>query len=198
MLRGNGVIAGNVTANGTIAPGASIGRLTFNDELSLAGSIAVEISKTGAVLTNDSLGVARTLTLGGALNVTYSGDALAAGDAFQLFTADAFAGSFASKNLPALSAGLRWDSSLLETSGILSVAAITSPTILPPSYDGTNLVMQISSENGVTYVLDATSSLDAPVTWSGVETNSGTGGMLNFLVPVDAGEPQRYFRVNAY
>lgn len=197
-LRGNGTISGNLTVNGTLSPGNSVGRLMFNDSLALAGNLVLETTKAGAVQTNDSLVVNGTLTLGGTLTLVHGGDALAAGDAFSLFTASAYAQSFANRNLPVLTGGLRWDDSLLNTSGILSVATITPPTILPPGYDGTNLLVQITSETGVTYVLEATPSLDAPATWTGVATNAGTGNVLSFPVPVDLGQPQHYFRVNAY
>ena len=172
--------------------------MAFSNSFALAGNLVIETTKAAAVRTNDSLVVTGTLTLGGTLTLVHGGDTLAAGDVFPLFAASAYAQSFVNKNLPALTGGLRWDDSLLETSGILSVVAITPPTILPLGYDGTNLLVQITTEPGVTYVLEATPSLEAPVTWTGVATNSGTGGVLSFPVPVDVSEPQQYFRVNAY
>lgn len=197
-LRGNGAVAGSVFATGTIAPGTSIGRLTFNHSLTLGGDLVIELNKAGAMLTNDSLAVAGTLNLGGALTVVHTGDALAAGDSFPLFTAGATGGAFASENLPPLGAGLRWDDSLLATNGWLSVGPLTPPTILPPLFDGTNLLMQVSSAVGVNYVLEATPTLDAPITWTVVATNLGTGSVLTFPVPVESGETSRFFRLLAY
>ena len=197
-LRGNGSVSGNVVANGTVDPGASIGKLTFNQSLSLAGELLIEISKTGTTLTNDVLAVTGTLTFGGDLTVTNVGDALAVGDSFPLFSAGSFAGSFGAIKLPPLPSGLFWDSSTLGDSGVLNVVSLTPPAILSPSYDGTNLVMQISSQNGATYVLETTASLDVPATWTGITTNVGTGSVLTFPVPVDGNEPQRFFRINAY
>jgi autotransporter-associated beta strand protein len=197
-LRGNGVVLGNFSALGTVAPGASIGRLICSNSVMLAGNLVMETSKAGSTLTNDVLLVGGTLTLGGNLTVTHSGNAPAAGDTFPLFTAANLGGNFANENLPGLTAGLRWDSSSLATDGKLRVAAITPPTIQPVSFDGTNLLLQVSSETGVSYVLEATPSLDAPVFWTAIATNSGTGGLLTFPISVSAESPQQFFRMATY
>lgn len=197
-LRGNGTVNGSVTANGIVSPGASIGRLTFNQSLALGGTLAVELSKTGPTRTNDALVVAGTLTLGGALNVMHSGDPLANGDTFQLLYAGTILGGFATNNLPSLTSGLHWDVSALATTGVLRVGLLPPPTILPAACIGTNLVLQLSSEAGVTYVLEAAASLDTPVIWSGIATNLGTGGLLTFPVAVDFNQTNRFFRVLAY
>ena len=74
----------------------------FNNALTLSGTTTMEISKTGSVLTNDSISDAGALTYGGMLTVTHSGTTLAAGDSFPLFSASSRNGSFTSTNLPPL------------------------------------------------------------------------------------------------
>jgi len=197
-MTGNGNVAGDVIANGTVAPGASVGQLAFSQALTLAGTTALEIAKSGTTLTNDVVAVGGVLTYGGVLSVTHAGDALAAGDSFQLFSAADHAGTFAVTNLPALDTGLRWTTTQLATNGTIEVVSLTPPEILPLTMDGTNLLISIQSEAGVTYVLQSTEDLNPPVLWSGIATNLGTGALLTFSVPVDALMPQRFFRLEAY
>jgi hypothetical protein len=118
-----------VQAAGTLAPGASIGTLTINNTLSLAGNAIMEINKNGAVLTNDQVKGISTLTCGGTLTVLATGDALALGDSFQLFAAASYAGSFASLTLPPLDPGLVWDTSRLTYDGSIIVTELKSVSI---------------------------------------------------------------------
>jgi len=77
------------------------------------------------------VGITR-LTYGGSLVVTNIGtNALAAGDTLTLFSATNYSGSFASTNLPALTNGLGWKVSGLNSAGVIQVATYTNPpTIL--------------------------------------------------------------------
>ena len=96
-----------------------------------------------------------TLSFGGVLTVTNMGSALQAGDSFQLFSGS-LSGMFAATNLPALSpTNLFWDTSKLISQGIISVALESAavPVILPPSWNGTNLILQAGSQTGFNYVL---------------------------------------------
>jgi autotransporter-associated beta strand protein len=122
-LMGDGIINGPATVNagGTISPGLSIGTLTLNNSLSLAGNTVMEIAKTGSALTNDLITVSSALTYGGTLNVVNTGEPLSAGNSFNLFDAGSFSGSFTSSNLPALAPGLVWDTSQLAVNGTLVV-----------------------------------------------------------------------------
>ena len=106
-LKGNGAVLGNVWVNGILAPGASIGGLTFSNNLTLAGTTLLEINRTGVTLTNDFAAVTGTLTFGGSLIVTNTGDALAPGDSFILFPGGARTNTFATISLPGLGTGLR-------------------------------------------------------------------------------------------
>jgi uncharacterized repeat protein (TIGR02543 family) len=123
-LAGTGTINGAVTVqnSASLAPGnSSIGTLTVKGSLTLAGTTAMDINKTGATLTSDLVTGVSTLTFGGTLTVIASGDALAAGDSFTLFSASHFMGTFAATNLPALAAGLHWDLSQLAQNGSIRV-----------------------------------------------------------------------------
>jgi autotransporter-associated beta strand protein len=136
-LAGNGIIGGTATINGRLDPGSSFGTLIFSNSLTLTAtsSTLMEISKSP--LNNDLAKVTGTLTCGGTLIVTNLAGTLASGDSFKLFGATTYAGSFSSFNLPSLTSGLAWDTSALNTSGILSVIAVQTG---PPSGAPTNLV----------------------------------------------------------
>jgi uncharacterized repeat protein (TIGR02543 family) len=125
-LKGDGIINGAVAVqpSATLSPGNSIGVLTVNGPLTLAGTAFMEINKTGTTLTNDLVTGATTLTFGGTLTVSSSGDALVGGESFTLFSANQYAGAFTATNLPALAAGLHWDLSQLSQNGTIRVLGV--------------------------------------------------------------------------
>ncbi|MES2924686.1 MAG: Calx-beta domain-containing protein [Verrucomicrobiota bacterium] len=127
-LAGTGTLGGatTVAAGGTLAPGSSgIGTLTVNNTLTLGGTAAFELNKTGATLTNDRVQGLTGVTYGGTLNITATGDALAAGNTFTLFNATSYSGLFTTINLPALGAGLAWNTNQLVVNGTVSVVPVT-------------------------------------------------------------------------
>ena len=120
------------TVDGTLAPGANaIGTLTFNSSLTLnPGSTALfEIQKSTSA--KDVANVVGTVTYGGTLAVTLiNGFTPAAGDSFVVFDFDNTrdAGTFTSILLPALPAGLAWDTSQLHTTGVITVSSTAGLT----------------------------------------------------------------------
>lgn len=134
-ISGTGTILANMVTNqGTLAPGHSPGTLTFSSNLTLLNDslLVLELQGTNAA-DYDHLVVKGTLTRGGAILVTNLGWAFAKGDTFDFWDAAAVNGSFLPTNtwvLPALDGGLFWDTSLFESEGILSVAAIPEPSVL--------------------------------------------------------------------
>ena len=126
-LGGNGIIGGNTTVSGKLSPGISIGRLTFNQNLTLAPSSTSIVELSKLPLTNDVVRVFGNLTLGGSLTaLNVSPDAFEAGDSFQLFDATSYNGSFTNLSLPALEFGLEWETNSLATNGTLSIIAVTN------------------------------------------------------------------------
>jgi autotransporter-associated beta strand protein len=124
-LAGAGSIGGSTTVNGLLVIGVdgATGTIGFSNNLTLASTsqTTMKLKKTGNTLSNDLLSGINTLTCGGTLTVTASGDALAAGDSFQLFSATTFSGTFSSVTLPALAGGLTWDTSRLYIDGSISL-----------------------------------------------------------------------------
>lgn len=131
-LGGTGTVLGPVSVadGGSIAPGASgTGTLTLNNSLSLAAASVVQMELNRTSAPNADRLVAATLPLDGILTVTNLGPALQLGDSFDLLDGS-ISGTFSAVNLPALTAGLVWDTSLLASQGIIKVAQSTVP-ILP-------------------------------------------------------------------
>jgi autotransporter-associated beta strand protein len=132
-LGGSGTINGPLTVQslGVLSPGNSIGTLTVNNSLTLDGQTLMEINKIGSALASDRIVGVSTLTCGGVLTVTGTGDAFGFGDTWYLFDAAAFDGSFTGYNLPALGSSLSWDTSKLVVDGTLGVVSEPcSPVLL--------------------------------------------------------------------
>ncbi len=125
-LAGSGTLGGNLTLSGTLSPSALSGTpstLTVRGSAILASSstLALRLSKSNGTPASDRLVVHGPLTLGGTLQITLSGEPLAAGDSFTLFSAASVDGDFASVALPFLYADLIWDRSDLARTGVLRV-----------------------------------------------------------------------------
>jgi autotransporter-associated beta strand protein len=194
-LQGNGTVKGDLQADGTLAPGASIGKLTVNGAVTLNGTTTMEIGKSGGT-TNDALIAAGTLTFGGSLVVTNLGpDALAAGDRFVLFSAASRIGSFASLTLPALPAGLDWTNKLA-LDGSLEVIATVSTTPVPMQVTvvGGQLLIGWPADHTGWQLQTQTNALSVGLSgnwypWPGsTTTNAAT-------VPIDPANPSVFLRL---
>ena len=104
-LKGNGTVTGAVVNNGTLSPGASLGTLTVNGDLTLSvgGTSRFEITASNNLDRIVGVGV---LTYGGTLSVTNVGT-LSAGT-YRLFSFTSQSGAFASIVLPTPPNGTEW------------------------------------------------------------------------------------------
>ncbi len=129
-LGGTGIINASVSvsAGGTLAPGAPLGVLTINSNLTLAGNTFVQINKsTGA---RSQVAGLTAVSYGGTLTVTNVSGTLAVGDHFQIFPAMASPGG----NFASISGGPPGVTfTFSPTTGVLTVAStvsLTPPTIV--------------------------------------------------------------------
>jgi autotransporter-associated beta strand protein len=201
-LGGFGTITGMVaTSSGsTLAPGNSTttGILTVSSNATLNGTNILKLYATGS--TNDVLSVGGILTYGGTLAVTNLSGTLTAGDAFKLFNAATYLGSFATTNLPALSAGLFWTNTL-GINGTISVAgsasSISSLAMTNFSLSGTNVVISGTNAGaGNVYVLASTNVALAKTNWTAIATNTlvGSGGFtLTITNAAGSGFPHEFY-----
>jgi autotransporter-associated beta strand protein len=125
-LTGAGIISGPVT----MEPGAILspgpGTLTINNVVTLSGETRMALDR-GTPTSSSRIAGFTSLGCAGALIVTNSGQALQAGDTFQLFGSSSITGSFDSISLPSLGQGLEWRTDALLTEGTLTVVSTATP-----------------------------------------------------------------------
>lgn len=189
-LGGSGTINGPVTvqSGGTLAPGNSIGVLTVSNNVSLAGTTLMEISRSP--LTNDQLRVTGTLNYNGTLSVVNLSGALAGGDSFKLFSAASSSGNF-STLAGSPGTGLAW--TLNTNSGVLTVYS-TVPTNITALVTNNALQLSWPADHLGWTLQTQTNSLSA-----GLGTNwvsiGGSATNTQFLAPLDAGNPSVFYRL---
>lgn len=195
-LQGTGTILGDVNApaNTTVAPGESIGTLTVNGTVTLRGTTTLELSKAGATKMADKI-AATSVDLGGTLNVTYSGDALAAGDTFTLFTG-ALTGQFDTVNLPVIPSVVWTNKTHIDGTIQVLSAEPTEPPVLTGSFAGDQVALSWSTAY-TSYVLKGQTN---PVT-VGLLTNAAAWGPVpgvsgnQVTVPVDPANGSVFFKL---
>jgi autotransporter-associated beta strand protein len=202
-LTGYGTVNGSVTANGTVSPGASIGQLTFNNDLTLVGTNIMEVTKDGG-LTNDVIVITGTPNFGGTLKVVLVGSTmLAVNDTFKLFQFTTAPGAnFPTFDLPG--GGYTWDTSQLTVDGTIKVTGIPTPSSSPPpatltsvSRSGSNMTMIWSGgTNESVVLLSSTNVTQSRATWTPVQTNTVlSDGLSTNVVPIDSAERKRFYQL---
>jgi autotransporter-associated beta strand protein len=197
VLGGNGVLGGAlvVQSGGTLSPGAGIGKLAVSGSATLQSGSTMFLEVSKSPLTNDQLLVSGMLAYGGTLLVTNLGGTLAGGDAFVLFQANAFNGSFASFSLPLLDAGLVWNTNAL-SAGLLAVVQ-TAPANLIWAVGGTNLSLAWPADHTGWRLLTQTNNLANGISvnindWSTVPGSQQTNQVL---LPIDPALPAEFYRL---
>ena len=157
-VRGNGVVVGDVTNYGSVAPGSSAGLLTIDGDYAqrTEGRLQIELGGTTPGGGYDVLRITGLASLDGTLDVTLlDGYLPQAGDMFDLLDWASLAGTFATLNLPALSGSLSWDASQLYVTGALSVfSPLNADFDNDGDVDGTDL-NQWRGDFGVNALSDA-------------------------------------------
>jgi autotransporter-associated beta strand protein len=201
-LGGTGGIAGPVTVadGGVLAPGNPGGTLTISNTLTLGAGDVASFWVRHSPLTNNAVVVAGRWTAGGMLWVTNSGGtALVAGDTFPLFRAATNTGVFTSFILPALPAGLAWNTNTVSQTGTLTVGVVP-PVLGAAAWSGSGLVFQGSGgAAGANYYLLSATNLTTPLTnWVRVVTNQFDGnGNFRWTNAAPLGAPARFYRLEA-
>jgi YVTN family beta-propeller protein len=193
-LSGTGTITGDVSNTGdNLTPGtaAAVGAITISGSgLGLytqgaAGSYNVKIGGNGAGQF-DTLTVSGTATLGGTLTVTLiNAFSPVVGNSFTILNAGSVTGTFATTNLPALSAGLGWKVTYSATSVSLSVVTVSSPIATVPvgSVAFPNTIVNTSSAVNTTATVQNTGTAPLTIT-SIVPTGADAGNYSYALDPV--------------
>jgi autotransporter-associated beta strand protein len=197
-LQGAGTVRGSllVGPGATVAPGASTGALTVTNQVTLQGTTVMELNK--ALGTNDQIRGAASVQFGGTLILTNASGMLTTNDRFRLFSAGAYAGSFAAIRPAIPGLGLAWNTSDLATSG--TVAIVSSPTPQPTLGGpiGSGAGLRVGATNGVPgwtyFVLTSTNLLSPLSDWTRLQTNVFDDAGSALLAPVlDPERPQSFY-----
>ncbi|MEP6662678.1 MAG: YDG domain-containing protein, partial [Verrucomicrobiota bacterium] len=182
-LAGAGVIKGPVTilSGGTLQPGTNSSHtasLTVSNTLTLAGATILSLNRTNAQNSSRVQGIS-TVTYGGTLTLTNVGPALLANETFTLFTATSYSGTFSATNLPALTAGLVWNTTQLSVNGSVvinkSSQTITFSSPGNQTYGVAPLTLGATASSGLAVTYSVTSG---PATVSGnTLTITGAGSV---------------------
>jgi autotransporter-associated beta strand protein len=128
-LGGNGLIKGPVTIQspGRLAPGTSIGVLTISNALNLGGVTVMELN--AVTRTNDVVRGLTIVTYGGTLTLSNLAGAIAASNAFKLFSANVYRGAFATLTPASPGSNLAWNTNTLTTDGTLRAVSTVPPAM---------------------------------------------------------------------
>ena len=162
-------------------------------------TIFMKIDRNNGTPLNDQMVVTSgAMSYGGTLTVSNIGGSLQAGDKFQLFSAPAYARSFAVTNLPALNSGLAWSNSLSVNGSITVVAAVSQvPANVTWSIIGTNLNLAWPADHTGWRLLVQTNDLGAGISmnandWTTVPNSAATNTLV---VPMNFSGPAEFYRL---
>ncbi len=197
-LQGNGTIKGSLSAVGTVAPGASVGKLTVTTNLILGGSATTVIEVDNAAGSNDVLVVGGTLTCGGTLVITnVSGVLYTNNQVLKVFEAGTYApSSFASISMPGVSA---YDASNLAVDGTIRITSVSPPLPTTPTSitfsaaeGGTQLHLTWPSEYTGWLLQSNSVSVDNPNAWFNVPGSEATNQLF---LEIDQTEASIFYRM---
>lgn len=196
-IKGNGTILGNVLASGALSPGASVGTLTFNGDLTVAGNLFIEVNKSLSP-SNDLINVTGILTNAGTgtLTVTNAGFLPTVGDVFKIFSQPLPNGGALTL---VSSDGVQWTNNLavdgtIQVLSAPSAVAASNLTVSAVSLTSYSL-SALGAANSTYFVLVSTNIALPMANWSvlGATTSSG-GGLIQFT-DLQATNSQRFYRL---
>ena len=196
IIKGN-VVAGNGSfvspgGNGYIQnTGTNFNNLTF-----LAGSTAAMDVSVTTTTNYDMINVVGTLTYGGTLAINRSGATpFAVGQAFKLFNAGTYAGSFSAITPATPGNGLAWDLSAINTGVVkIAVGVNTTPAPITWSFSTNYLNLAWPPDHLGWRLLVQTNQLNV-----GISTNwsawPNSANVTNLSIPADPAAPAVFFKM---
>jgi len=191
-LKGSGTILGKLTAaaGSTVSPGDAIGTLTVQSNITLSGTLLMELNRTNSQIGDELVSSAGTITGGGTLTVTNLGPALQLGDTFQLFNKPV--GGFSAINLPKVPP-YGWANNLAVNGTIKVAPASTMATNVSFQVTGgSNLILSWPSDHTGWQLQCQTNSLTG-TNWVS-EPASNTTNQL--AIPIDPANASTFFRLS--
>ncbi|HEV2693455.1 MAG TPA: hypothetical protein VG347_11215 [Verrucomicrobiae bacterium] len=188
----------NVTLGITTGTNA-IGAISVTNDILLNGTVRIKLSGSG---TNDLIQSGAIITYGGTLNlINLNATPPAAGDAFQIFSAANYNGSFTAIVPLVPGPGLVWDTSQLNTGKLKVIAAPAAPVINKVGVQGGNLIFGgTNSRSTGNYLVLTSTNLFIPLSnWTSLATNAfginGAFQVTNLIIP---GTSQRFFCIQSF
>jgi autotransporter-associated beta strand protein len=191
-LNSGGILCGNSVLSTGVPSGAPAGQLTISNSLTLDGSstIIMGVSDSGC----DQVAGLTSLTFGGGTVQVVVTGTLVGGEAFKLFSAGAYNGSF-SPNMPYIGPFLNWDYSTLAADGTLRVTGsvpIIGQIIQRP--DGNFQLTGLNGTAGYAYSILATTNVSLPVAeWTQLSSGNFSGSPFTFTDLNATNYPQRFY-----
>ncbi|HTL72672.1 MAG TPA: autotransporter-associated beta strand repeat-containing protein [bacterium] len=186
-----------INAGGALSPGASIGTLTVNNNLTLSGNVFIEVNKALAQ-SNDTVVVSGVLTNAGTGSVIVTnlnlGQPLAVGNSFQLFSQPLLNGG-ALTITPAPGTGLAWTNKLAVDGTIAVVTGVaTNPTNITATVSSGTLTLTWPADHTGWTLQAQTNSLS-----TGLGTNwiavSGSSATNQVVIPINTANESVFFRL---
>lgn len=175
------------------------GTLTITGSLTNQGIVRLKLIRTETGATNDMIAGVADAVLGGTLELVSLGNPLRYGDQFRLLSATRCVGAFDEINPAAPGPGLSWDTSRLNTEGVLAVAlgAVQPAIETARMVDGVLVISGFVGAAGAPFSILAHTNVAAPLLeWSCVGSgwcdNNGTFIWTN---AVDPDVPRRFYLI---
>lgn len=182
-----------ISATGALSGDPVIGPISISNDLALSGTIIMRIDKVSG--TNDMVQGVTNLSYGGTLMLNLTSGAWVAGDAFTLFNAQAYSGSFSQiTTVPALPGNLTVDTTGLLTNGTIRVVPLTlncapASNGLTFSWNTAPLCQyQLTTATNLTMGLTNWDACGAPIL--------GSGGVVSQSIPT-TNFPWQFFSLKA-
>ena len=191
VLQGSGAIIGKLSAsaNSTIFPGDAIGTLTVSSNVTLAGTLVMELNRTNGVTNDKLVSSTGTITGGGTLTVTNLGPALQLGDTFQLLNPPA--SGFTTVNLPNVSPNI-WTNKLA-VDGTIQVIVPVSTAPVSIAMQATNASLSLSwPSDHIGWRLQSQTNTVVGTNWVDV---SGANLTNQVQIPIDLLNTCVFFRL---
>jgi hypothetical protein len=202
-LKGSGTVSGNVNANAgsTINPGDKIGTLNVSGNVTLAGTLLLELNRTNTPSNCDHLTASGSITYGGTLAVTNVGPALQVGNIFQLFSSgvSGFTAVNLQTNDTVNNVKYTWNNTI-NSNGRITVATVTNLVNTTPTnitaqlVGGTNLNLSWPADHTGWTLQAQTNSLNV-----GLGTNwvivTGSSATNQVTFPINSANGSVFFRL---
>ena len=189
-LKGSGSVNGklNALAGSTVNPGDTLGTLTVQNNITLAGQLQLELNRTNVQNGDELVSTVGSIAGGGILTVTNLGPALQVGDTFQLFNQPV--SGFTTVNLPNV-APYNWANNLAANGTIKVTAASAISTNITAQVTGNSLVLTWPTDHTGWPLQCQTNSLTG-TNWVNVPGSTATNQMT---MSIDSNNGSVFFRL---